>query len=71
MGQLTSVKQKVKDAYTEKNPLKKKITHTAEMCAFSCQSQPSAAMKGGAKMTPNNVLLSRIYRKANKKRYIR
>ena len=36
----------------------------AEMCAFSCQSQPRAAMKGGAAMVPNNVLLSRIYSRA-------
>jgi hypothetical protein len=46
------------------NPLKKKITQMAEMCTFSCQSQPSTAMKGGAAMTPNNALLSRIYPRA-------
>ena len=64
IGQLTPVKQKVKNAYIVKNPLKKKITQTAEMCTFSCQSQPRAAMKGGAAMMPNVVLLSRIYGRA-------
>jgi hypothetical protein len=59
-----SVKQKVKDTYMLKNPVKKKITQTTEMCTFCCQSQPRATMKGGAAMMPNNVLLSRIFRRA-------